>query len=71
MTLFWLLCACLFLGLLAFHPRVQAALTDTWLHWFGVRVPIRPATAPPRREPSHRPDPRRGPPGHSGPWSGQ
>lgn len=70
MTLYWLLCVCLFLGLLlAPRSQVWAVLTDTWLHWFGVRAPIRRAATPSRGGPPQQPDFLAGPPGRgrSGP----
>lgn len=51
MILFWLLCVSLLLGGLAIRRHTAVWLSGWWLHWFGVRVPVRrtPLRASPRQ----------------------
>ncbi len=48
MILFWCLCVSLLFVALTTHRHVRAAVTDLWLHLFGVRVR---ASSPSRRSP--------------------
>lgn len=55
MTLLCFLFVCLLLIGLAVCPEVRAALSDLWLHSFGVRQPVRRAPRRPVAVPSRSP----------------